>query len=537
MKPLTRCSTVVAQYPSPVDDSPEPPHTDNGDLSTEEHRAESLRHDSPSSSSSASLSSRRAGRGRVRKRVRPRVLWATRGGKESRQWGDADLGLPLGMSFAAVLAQFLNRTNSQGERQSLEQFTKMCTSAVKESVTNIYGDKYNYFMTNFEKSFGSTIKTLHSISNTSSQPTQPNTSYTQSDSGNSVISPKSKGKEKILNDPLPAVIPSTSNTQLILHNNFQNELSNISNYSNNHNMNNYMLNTLERSVTEQVRSNNLKEFEMGLIMKKLELKQTQIQLNSHSNMMERVKIKLGMAKAVFREEKLKNQMRDARFSDLIKRFIDLLITGLVIMSCCFGYGTYVFSYQRIKEVTESCSAVPKDSNSWWVPKHVSNFNSSWLFFRCHVIALSRLIFSVLIILIISYLITQKSSISGRNMPITFNITLLMVFCGFTGKWCVDSLGADGIRWLVFWEILCGIHFLGNVFPGFVHGILYGHVEVLERRDLRMKYRIRRWVLYGILLVVLPVLAGLLPFAGFDGWVEHFKERFWVLGGIGEEGEL
>lgn len=112
-------------------------------------------------------------------------------------------------------------------------------------------------------------------------------------------------------------------------------------------------------MTEQVRSNNLKEFEMGLIMKKLELKKSQLELSSYSHMLERVKMRMGMAKAMFREEKLKNQMQDARFSELVKTFIDVLITGLIIMLVCFGYGTYVFSYQRITEFTESCSNISK----------------------------------------------------------------------------------------------------------------------------------------------------------------------------------
>jgi hypothetical protein len=100
MKPLARCTT-----PSP---SPTTPRNNsaNGDLATENssecngYRGEKDNSAaSPSSSSSASLSSRRVVRSRVRRRIRPRVLLATRGSAHD------DLALPLGMSFAAVLSQ------------------------------------------------------------------------------------------------------------------------------------------------------------------------------------------------------------------------------------------------------------------------------------------------------------------------------------------------------------------------------------------------------------------------------------------------
>jgi hypothetical protein len=154
---------------------------------------------------------------------------------------------------------------------------------------------------------------------------------------------------------------STTSTQIILHGGLNNQLSNISRSSSrqDHGINQHIITTLERSVSEQVRSNNLKEFEMGLIMKKLELKKSQLELSSYSHMLERVKVRMGMAKAMFREEKLKNQMQDVRFSELVRTFIDVLVTGLIIMLVCFGCGTYVFSYQRIKEVTQSCSATSK----------------------------------------------------------------------------------------------------------------------------------------------------------------------------------
>ncbi|KAJ3700288.1 hypothetical protein LUZ61_003993 [Rhynchospora tenuis] len=536
MKPLVRCTT-----PSPSPTTPPTPHNANDDLATENPskcngfgRAKDTFTASPSSSSSASLSSRRVAKSRVRTRIRPRVLWAPRG--SGCGTAHDDLALPLGMSFAAILSQVMNK-NKQGERKSVDHLSKMCTSAVKESVTNIYGDKYDYFMRNFEKSFRSTLQTLHLISHVSLPDQEESTSYTPSDSGDPVdVSNDCTEQSDIIMHP---PIGPTTSTQMVLHGNLNSQLSSISQNGSfrTNEINHHIITTLERSVTEQVRSNNLKEFEMGLIMKKIELKRSQLELSSYSHMLERVKMRMGMAKALFKEEKLKNQMQDARFSELVKSFIDVLVTGLIIMSVCFGYGTYVFSYERITEVTESCSAISKGSNSWWVPKQVSSFNSGWLFFRCHVVALTRLGFGIIMFLALAWLIIQKSSVAGPNMPITFNVMLLGVFCGFTGKWCVDMLGGDGLFWLIFWEMLCLIHFLGNAFPSTIYRMLHGPVSVSQGIEVvKRSYWIRRYVLYAILLVVLPVSAGLLPFASMAKWMEHFGEMISLLN-VGEEQEL
>jgi succinate dehydrogenase hydrophobic anchor subunit len=68
---------------------------------------------------------------------------------------------------------------------------------------------------------------------------------------------------------------------------------------------------------------------------------------------------MGFQKAAFREEKLKTQMEDTRHAEFLKRLIDMLLTAVVFMSACFGYGTYIYSYQRITAVTAACAAASR----------------------------------------------------------------------------------------------------------------------------------------------------------------------------------
>jgi hypothetical protein len=123
------------------------------------------------------------------------------------------------------------------------------------------------------------------------------------------------------------------------------------------------------------------------------------------------------------------------------------------------------------------------------------------------------------------------------MPITFNVMILGLFCGFTGKLCVDSLGGSGLCWLIYWEMLCAIHFLVNAFPSTMYHLLYGPLSVSQVIEVvRRPYWIGRYTLYVILLLILPLSAGFLPFASFYEWIEHLREKIRLVN-IGEEAEL
>ncbi|GMH25134.1 hypothetical protein Nepgr_026977 [Nepenthes gracilis] len=103
-----------------------------------------------------------------------------------------------------------------------------------------------------------------------------------------------------------------------------------------------ILSTLENSVAEQARANNLKSFEIGLIMKKLQLKETQLALNSNSNFLERCKLFIGISKASLDTEKFKTRVEDARYVELLRKCVDGLVAGLRVMSASLAYGACLF---------------------------------------------------------------------------------------------------------------------------------------------------------------------------------------------------
>ncbi|KAF0931275.1 hypothetical protein E2562_002622 [Oryza meyeriana var. granulata] len=462
---------------------------------------------------------------RRRRRLR-RLLLAPGAGGDGKGAADGaqDLALPLGMSFAAVLAQVLNRSSCSGGRLQPDFLSKMCTSAVKESLTNIYGDRFDNFTKDFEKSFGSTLRTLHLINETHvCEQDNPRCSHKD---GTSVAEIKlsGTGSQRLVHDIQQSTSLSSMDNQIILHAGVNRQLVQLPHNKASPEFDRHILNVFERSLNEQARSNELKELEIGLNMRKLQLKQSQIALSSYSHMLEKIKISMGFQKASFREEKFRTQMEDTRHAELLKRLIDMLLTAVVFMSVCFGYGTYIYSYQRITAVTAACAAASREPKSWWMPNSVSAFNSGLLFFRCHLIAATRISFGVLMILLISWLIFQRSAMTGPNMPITFNLMLLGVLCGFVGRFCVDTLGGDGNIWLLFWEVLCFIHLFGNGCPSLLYRMLYGPISVTDRtKVVRLPYWARRYTFYAVLSVILPCLAGLLPFASLSDWKEHVVE--------------
>ncbi|CAL9111140.1 unnamed protein product [Musa textilis] len=500
-------------------------------------RTRSTERDDASSSSSSS-SRQRTQRAGMRLKNRHRSLWVPRVGTVARgNEGLQDLALPLGMSFAAVVAQILNGNNISGRRSQINHFSMICTSAVKESITNIYGNKFDYFIRNFDKSFQSTLKTLCLI-NKASITKQENTDCSFSRCSSSEYTPDLANPEPVsevenLQENMPL---SSMSNQLIPYGKENKHLANIYHGTSGHRFGQSILDTYERSVVEQTRSNDLKAVEIGLVMEKLKLKQSQLALSSDANLLEKIKISMGISKASFKEEKLRNQMLETRHAQLLKRCIDLLVTGLIIMCGFLLYGASIYSLQRITEVTSACNYTLKESRSWWILKSVQSFSSGWLTLRCHFVVLTRMCFGILMILTIAYLVFQRSAMSGPTMPVTFLVMLLGVVCGFAGKLCVDTLGGSGYHWLIYWEVLCMLHFFANVFPSAFHYILYGPVAVTQGANtVRLPYWVRRCSFYILLLLILPTVSGLLPFASIKEWKVHFSDKlaFWS-SGIGYE---
>lgn len=155
---------------------------------------------------------------------------------------------------------------------------------------------------------------------------------------------------------------------------------------------------------------------------------------------------------------------------------------------------------------------------------MSTFNSGLQLLKCQIQVFSRMLFGMLMIAAIAFLLVQRSSSSShQTMPFTFILLLLGVVCGFFGKFCIDTLGGSGIHWLFYWEVLCLLHFLSNIFHSALYIILNGPIIVAEKvvHNPVFPYWTRKLLFYATLLV-LPLLCGCMPFAGPLEWCKHFS---------------
>ncbi|XP_062007095.1 protein CPR-5 isoform X3 [Rosa rugosa] len=334
-----------------------------------------------SSSSSASTSSGFSVRGAARvtgkRRGQKVVVNAVR-----RSPNSDDIGFRLGMSMAVFVNQILERNGELGGGMSSDHLAKICASAVRGSFANKqdFGNRFDCFIQNFEQSFGSTLRTLKSIKESS----EDNTGYLSSKQNIEEHSPRvthdeqddclrgeacrsssstedyhskevthttaTEGQLNYRDQLHQNMLTNPVNLEVALHGQI-NQLTCIPPRVTNQSM----FNTFEKSVMEQTRANELKIWELGLAMKKLSLKEEQVALGHDSNHLERSKIAMGRSKASFKAEKFKTQLEDTRHSELLRTCIDCLVAGLLVMAAALSYGTYIYSYRRIMEATASCT--------------------------------------------------------------------------------------------------------------------------------------------------------------------------------------
>lgn len=325
--------------------------------------------------------------------------------------------------------------------------------------------------------------------------------------------------------------PTSSMNEIVLHEETL-QLSGVSRSSA------MSLTTFERSLEEQARANDLKSMEIGLTMRKLKLKETELALSYESNNLGKSKLEMGVSKAAFRAEKFKTELEDTRKADMVTKVMDWLVVSIFNMLASMLYGAYVFSHQRITEATSVCEPSEEKSSAWWVPKQVSSINTEFNTLICRLRVWVQSFFGVLMILVFTYFIIQRSSGTKQTMPVTFIVLFLGIVCGLPGKFCVDTLGGNGKLWLVLWEMFCLLQFVANVFTLAMYGLIYGPITVTQetkqsRCSTTVPYWVRRSFFFVLIMLVLPVINGLLPFASFGEWRDHFTLLMYAyLGGSG-----
>ncbi|CAL9244900.1 unnamed protein product [Arabidopsis halleri] len=444
------------------------------------------------------------------------------------------LAKPLGFSFAALANLVLARKNATGQNVYVDDLAEISATAVTESLANVYGNKLGSFATNFEQSFNSTLKILK-LTNECANPHQLNNNDVRSCNldcstidgcSDTELFEKETSSATSAYEVIQGSARATSLVnELVLYEQTR-QLSSVLPSSSS-----MSLTTFDRSVEELKRANDLKNEENGLTRRKLMLKEMDLSLKYESNNLGKSKLEMDGLKAAFRAEKFKTELEDTRKAEMVTRIMDWLVVSVCSMLASMLLGVYNFSQKRIKDATSVCEPSEEKSSSWWVPKQVSLMNSGFNIFICRVRVWVQIFFGVLMIIFFTYFISKRSAGTKQTMPISFIILFLGIFCGISGKLCVDTLGGNGKLWLIVWEVFCLFQFVANVFALALHGLMFGCINVTQssRCNSMFPYWARRSVLYVVILFVLPAINGLLPFATFGEWRDLAMYQF--LGGL------
>eukprot|EP01018_Ginkgo_biloba_P038938 Gb_37504 [translate_table: standard] len=314
------------------------------------------------------------------------------------------------------------------------------------------------------------------------------------------------------------------NQQVVLHAQFQHQLTH--DVGPGPQWQQSICNAFERSVMEQERCNDLRAVEIGLTMKRLQLKEAQMCVESVSNDLRRQKISLNQSKASFKESKLTDEKLNRAYIELSRKCADELVAGLVLMFLALAYGGWKYSYERLSEAVGMCQPSSKDPRkSSWFNNPLNSLTGHFQTLACELTVLCRMLVGLAVIAIIaSALLRHTAASSSQAMPTTIIMIVLGGICGLAGKFSVDSLGGSGFHWLVLWEVLCFLHALSACFTPSLFRILNDPASspVGIRKRALIPPWIRKFVFHTILLLVLPVTAGLTPFASTRDWAKHFS---------------
>lgn len=154
-------------------------------------------------------------------------------------------------------------------------------------------------------------------------------------------------------------------------------------------------------------------------------------------------------------------------------------------------------------------------------------------FACEVTVASRMFLGLGIISVVAASLLRKSVTSNSQaMPATILIVVLGGICGVAGKFAVDSMGGSGYHWLVLWETFCLVHTSATCLTATLYQILNGVPASATGKSQRPPYLMRPWWrrfwFHVITVLVLPILAGLLPFAHVREIVEVLGLNLWNL---------
>ncbi|KAH7278566.1 hypothetical protein KP509_38G046900 [Ceratopteris richardii] len=277
----------------------------------------------------------------------------------------------------------------------------------------------------------------------------------------------------------------------------------------------------ERHVKAQEQRNQFQFVKLQHLLKQQTLEEEKIQLASAANGLMRENIDLNRHKVSFKENIALEQQAKAAHVSFCSMCADELAAGLCIMLTTLVYSVRMYSFSLLNDLVSMCQSSIKE------PRRSIGFHMDWFYnsldslagklqaIVCHFTVTGRiLIGSILVGVVAQSLIRRSIMNSSQAMPATILIVVLGGICGFVGKISIDSLGGSGITWWLIWGTFCFLHALTNCFTPSIYRFLHGSHTGRKSR-FGLPFWMRRLAFHSLIVLFLPLLAGLLPFGNFS----------------------
>ncbi|CAM6008162.1 unnamed protein product [Sphagnum balticum] len=460
-----------------------------------------------------------------------------------------NLPAPLGNAIATVMAEVLEHERTGQDRLfAADELAKLLEAAMVESLSPIMGSECSSFVDQFKQAFQSTYRLIGSVKVASAkrlvhsgpqgkQSTRSHKCLQDGFPSRTVLGRVAEGftngnlKPKYAQDSESTTSDTGIETdEFDLQYDLTEQFERMKFSSDNpevevgRNLQQEFLHWYKKSLAEKQQSNYLKTLELAYQFKRLNLDEEHLHLRSESNLLMRENVSLSREKAEFREMEIQDRKLAVAYDLLSQTCADELVAGLFVMLCALLYGGWNYSYARLVDVISHCQPAVFGPSHSMIPgfnRIVDSLNlmsAQMQMLFCNLTVAVRMFLGLGIISMVAATLLRKSvTSSSQAMPATILLIILGGLCGVAGKFAVDSMGGSGYHWLLVWESLCVIHASTTCFTPYLYWLLNGAPQhTLDKQQ--QYYLVNPWVrhllFHGCLVLVLPAMAGLLPFAPF-----------------------
>lgn len=256
----------------------------------------------------------------------------------------------------------------------------------------------------------------------------------------------------------------------------------------------------------EMRKCQLKERQQQLQERLIHAQQDSLLVQKDANTIAKDNLHLSTNKFVLGKKQDKRQRTKEGVEKFRRSFADDLFAGLSLMVLSLVMAGWHLGC--LADLSGKCEDLPALSSLSMLVLEMIPGMAQLRWGVCMAFAMGQVTFSFLVLLLVSYWLLRRGTVSKyQSTPVTILVVLLGFVGGGVGKFVVDGVGGRGLVWMLLWELFLVSHVLAVKRADVIYRILG-----LHRRKLRfLPPLVCKLLLHGALAVVLPLLTSITPF--------------------------